>query len=225
VERRSEQRRHRRGPSDWRIGVELCQRRWAHRIVGGLTKGNLREELSALKEKNLDDWRRLIGPTPADVSQPLVMAIVQELLSKHRDELPRGADGQNGRDATAPGGVVVASIVACDTLPTDSQRKGWSPFIEAGGRFIVGAGPHFNTYQPRNTDTEGNEILGPQMQLPSKQPFDTGGEPVHTLRITEIPNITILSGTQRTTLRSGTSLPGMPINGVMRMTLLKSGRM
>lgn len=60
------------------------------------------------------------------------------------------------------------------------EQLGWSPYYDAGGRFIIGAGPHGVSEHDRNLDSMNRELL-------PRNIGDEGGELAVLLHPTEIP--------------------------------------
>lgn len=75
---------------------------------------------------------------------------------------PQGPRGVAGKDATAPTGAVVPSLVRCSRL-----GSGWSSYANAAGRFIVGVG-------------NGTGLTVRNLE-------EIGGEEEHTLTVEEMP--------------------------------------
>lgn len=79
-----------------------------------------------------------------------------------------------------PPGLIIASTIEC----RDIRGGGWSNFDAAGGRFIIGAGPH-----PGNPGvTKSYTAFTTEGALPSTgYEKSTGGEEKHILTIPEMP--------------------------------------
>lgn len=97
---------------------------------------------------------------------------------------PQGNEGPVGPPGLAPVGLVTAFLNRADINDRDSHCPfGWSPFEEARGRIIVGAGvPSHSVYAmwKRANADEMNPLT-------ARKPFDFGGEETHRLTIPEMP--------------------------------------
>jgi hypothetical protein len=118
-----------------------------------------------------------------------------------------------------PAGVVIASINPCDKLPGK-----WILFEEAGGRFIIGAGPHKEnpgvTKLYAAFSTEGDKP--PTGFQPS-----TGGEEAHVLTVDELAEHNHVNGTYDAIVKQGGGyIVGNPDDGKAPEPDLKaSGKM